>query len=81
MRSVAATRAATGRSCTAAITGRLDEMLLQGTTTAEVKSGYGLETAAELRSLEAIRAAGRRHPVGVVPTFLGAHEVPVEHRS
>ena len=37
---------------------RLDEMLLQGTTTAEVKSGYGLDTAAEIRSLEAIR--GRR---------------------
>ena len=64
-----------------AIAGRLDEMLLQGTTTAEVKSGYGLETAAEMRSLEAIRAAARRHPVTVVPTFLGAHEVPVEHRG
>ena len=55
---------------------RLDEMLLCGTTTAEVKSGYGLETAAELRSLEAIRLAAGRHPVTVVPTFLGAHEVP-----
>ena len=56
-------------------------MLLQGTTTAEVKSGYGLDTAAEVRSLEAIAAASRRHPVTVVPTFLGAHEVPVEHRG
>jgi imidazolonepropionase len=46
-----------------------------------VKSGYGLETAAEVRSLEAIREAGRRHPTAVVPTFLGAHEVPLEHRG
>jgi imidazolonepropionase len=56
-------------------------MLLCGTTTAEVKSGYGLETGAELRSLEAIRVAATRHPVTVVPTFLGAHEVPREHRG
>jgi imidazolonepropionase len=60
---------------------RLDEMLAQGTTTAEVKSGYGLETAAEVRSLEAIAAVSGRHPVTLVPTFLGAHEVPVEHRG
>jgi imidazolonepropionase len=46
-----------------------------------VKSGYGLETAAELRSLEAIGLAARQHPVTVVPTFLGAHEVPFEHRG
>jgi imidazolonepropionase len=78
---VAATRAATAEELVAAILERLDEMLLQGTTTAEIKSGYGLETAAEIRSLEVIAAAAARHPVGVVPTFLGAHEVPVEHRA
>ena len=49
----------------------LDEMLLCGTTTAEVKSGYGLETAAELRSLEAIRDAAARHPVTVVADLPG----------
>jgi imidazolonepropionase len=81
VRSVAATRAATRAELAAAVAARLDEMLLQGTTTAEVKSGYGLTTEAELRSLEAIRDASRRHPVAVVPTFLGAHEVPVEHRA
>jgi imidazolonepropionase len=78
---VAATRAASTEDLARAMAGRLDEMLVQGTTTAEVKSGYGLETAAEVRSLEAIAEAGRRHPVTVVPTFLGAHEVPVEHRG
>jgi imidazolonepropionase len=81
VRSVEATRRASPEDLTAAIRGRLDEMLLQGTTTAEVKSGYGLETAAELRSLEAIRRAAETHPVTVVPTFLGAHEVPAEHRA
>jgi imidazolonepropionase len=81
VRTVEATRAATPEDLEEAIAARLDEMLLCGTTTAEVKSGYGLETAAELRSLEAIRSAASRHPVSVAPTFLGAHEVPREHRA
>jgi imidazolonepropionase len=81
VRSVAATRAATVETLAGLIAARLDEMLLQGTTTAEVKSGYGLSTESELRSLEAIRAAAARHPVTLVPTFMGAHEVPVEHRA
>ena len=81
VRSVEATRKASREELAAAIRSRLDEMLLQGTTTAEVKSGYGLDTAAEVRSLEAIRDAAAAHPVTVVPTFLGAHEVPLEHRG
>lgn len=62
------------------IRSRLDEMLLQGTTTAEVKSGYGLATETEVRSLEAVRDAASGHPVRVVATFLGAHEIPPESR-
>jgi imidazolonepropionase len=81
VQTVRATRAASKDELVAGLRARLDEMLLQGTTTAEVKSGYGLETAAEIRSLEAITEAGATHPVTVVPTFLGAHEVPVEHRG
>jgi imidazolonepropionase len=81
VRTVESTRRASVEALAAGLCGRLDEMLLQGTTTAEVKSGYGLDTAAEVRSLEAIEAAARRHPVAIVPTFLGAHEVPVEHRG
>jgi imidazolonepropionase len=81
VRSVAATRAASREELAALIEDRLDEMLLCGTTTAEVKSGYGLSTEAEIRSLEAIRLAASRHPVSVVATFLGAHEVPPEHRE
>ena len=81
VRSVKATRRATREALTQAVCDRLDEMLLQGTTTAEVKSGYGLDTESELRSLEAIEAAGQRHPMTLVPTFLGAHEVPPELRG
>lgn len=58
---------------------RLALLLAQGTTTVEVKSGYGLTLDAELRQLEVIKrlAAG---PPTLVATFLGAHEVPAEHR-
>jgi imidazolonepropionase len=55
---------------------QLDVMLAHGTTTAEVKSGYGLDTETELRMLAAIERADKRHPVDLVPTFMGAHEVP-----
>jgi imidazolonepropionase len=81
LRTVAATRDASVEELARLVAARLDEMLLCGTTTAEVKSGYGLETGAEIRSLEAIQQAAARHPVRVVPTFLGAHEVPPEHRD
>lgn len=81
VRTVAATRSAVKEDLVRGIRCRLDEMLLQGTTTAEIKSGYGLATEAEIRSLEAIREADLAHPMVVVPTFLGAHEVPVEMKG
>ncbi len=60
---------------------RLDRMLSLGTTTVEAKSGYGLSTRSELMSLETIRYWNERHPIEIIPTFLGAHEVPDEFRS
>jgi imidazolonepropionase len=60
---------------------RLAEMLRCGTTTAEVKSGYGLSTASELKTLRVIRRLGELQPIELVPTFLGAHEVPPEYRD
>ena len=57
------------------------EVLRHGTTTMEAKSGYGLTVAAELASLRAIRAAARAAPVRLVPTFLGAHAVPVAYAA
>ncbi|MBD3367293.1 MAG: imidazolonepropionase [Candidatus Eisenbacteria bacterium] len=58
----------------------LDRALAYGSTTVEVKSGYGLELEAELKTLRAIRTLGAEHAVDVVPTFLGAHEIPDEWR-
>ncbi len=59
----------------------LGDMAKHGTTTVEAKSGYGLDFASELKSLEVIRAAARQWPGTVVPTFLGAHTVPPEYRG
>ncbi len=60
---------------------RLREMLRLGTTTAEVKSGYGLTTEDELKMLRAIRRLAAEEPIDLVPTFMGAHEIPPEHRG
>ena len=56
-------------------------MLRCGTTTCEAKSGYALTTAGELKMLEVIRALAAEHDVEISPTFMGAHEVPVEYRE
>lgn len=60
---------------------RLDRMLSYGTTTVEVKSGYALSTEEELRALRLIDELNEAHPCDLVPTFLGAHEFPDEHRA
>jgi imidazolonepropionase len=60
---------------------RLDRMLALGVTTTEAKSGYGLSLADEIKSLEAIADLSREHVCDVVPTFLGAHELPPEYRN
>lgn len=59
---------------------RLRSMLACGTTTVEIKSGYGLDTENELKHLEAVRRVAEEIPLDVVPTFLGAHEFPPEFR-
>ncbi len=60
---------------------RLDSMLRHGTTTVEAKSGYGLNLDDEIKQLESLAAADRRHPIDIVKTFLGAHEVPREYKA
>lgn len=60
---------------------RLDRFVMHGTTTIEAKSGYGLNFESEMRQLEVIKQAGEMHAVEVVPTFLGGHQIPEEHRS
>ena len=78
---VRATREATEEELVAQSRPRLDEMLAVGTTTCEIKSGYGLDVASELRMLRATALLGRQHAIDVVPTFMGAHEVPPEYRN
>ena len=81
VRTVTDTRGATEAELVTSALPRLADALAQGTTTCEVKSGYGLDTATELKMLRAIRALGARQPVDLSPTFMGAHEIPVEYRD
>lgn len=75
---VQATRAASPAQLLDGAVERAGFMLEHGTTTVEIKSGYGLETRAEIASLEVARQVGRQLPIDVVPTFLGAHLIPPE---
>ncbi len=75
------TRAADARDLQEAVRQRLDSMVRLGTTTVEAKSGYGLSLESELKQLSVLRGAGHGHPADVVPTFLGAHTVPLEFRG
>jgi imidazolonepropionase len=78
---VAATRGASVEELHAHGRRWLDEMLGHGVTTIEAKSGYGLDLETEIRLLDVAYRLGREGPVDVVPTFLGAHAVPLEFRS
>ena len=82
---ILSTVGATRRASTAELAahGRrwLDEMLGHGVTTVEAKSGYGLDLPTELRLLEVAHQLGKDGPIDVVPTWLGAHAVPMEFRD
>jgi len=78
MSTVRAVRAAAQEELTALLARRLAEMANYGTTTVEVKSGYGLTTESELKMLRAIDAARALTPQRVAATFLGAHAVDAE---
>ena len=60
---------------------RAQSMFRHGTTTAEAKSGYGLETASEISQLEALLRLDAEGPLEIAPTFLGAHAVPPEFKN
>lgn len=78
---VRATRAASEHELVTQTRPRLAEVLAAGTTTCEAKSGYGLDTATELRMLRVIDTLNREQPVDLAATFMGAHEVPPEYRG
>lgn len=60
---------------------RLDKMLACGTTTCEIKTGYGLDTETELKMLRVIEELDHTHSIDIVPTFLAAHAVPPEYKN
>ena len=78
---VRSTRLAAEEELAEAVGRRLDHMIRYGTTTAEAKSGYGLNTDDELKQLRAIQLASSRHDVELVPTLMAAHETPPEYRD
>lgn len=59
----------------------LDIMLQHGTTTVEIKSGYGLNKINEWKILSVIKELQNLHPITIIPTFLGAHTIPEEYKA
>ncbi len=78
---VQATRAAGREELKQLCRKRLQTMLLNGTTTVEAKSGYGLNFEDEIKQLEVVRELAGEQPVSLVPTFMGAHEIPPEYKT
>lgn len=81
MNTVRATRAATLAQIVEETRVRLNRMLAYGTTTVEAKTGYGLDTATELKLLQAIYELDATHPIDLIPTFIGAHAIPDEYKG
>lgn len=78
---VAATRAASEDELLQSALKRVDHLIAEGVTTLEVKSGYGLDHAAEIKMLRVARAIGKARDVHVTTTYLGAHAVPPEYED
>ena len=60
---------------------RLNNAMINGTTTIEAKSGYGLDTKNEIKILRVYKMLDEKHPIDIVPTFLGAHAIPPEYAN
>ncbi|CAM2007805.1 imidazolonepropionase [Acanthopleuribacter pedis] len=73
------TRAASADALATKARKTLDTMLLHGITTIEAKSGYGLDRATELKQLDVMDQLSAAHPIEMIQTFMGAHEVPPEY--
>jgi imidazolonepropionase len=78
---VKATRSAKGEELLAQTRRRAERIFRYGTTTVEAKTGYGLETTSELRQLEVLLKLDDEGPLEIVPTFLGAHAIPLEYQD
>ncbi len=80
-RTVKDTREATWQELFHQSARRLESMIAHGSTTIEAKSGYGLDRTIEIRMLETIRRLGEDFPATLVPTYLGAHAIPLEFKG
>lgn len=78
---VKATRAASEDELYAKARRSLNEMMLQGVTTVEAKSGYGLTLDDELKQLRVAKQLNDTHVLDIVSTFMGAHAVPPEYKG
>lgn len=78
---VTQTRAASVESLTEGIVSRAWNLIQKGTTTIEVKSGYGLSVLEEIKMLTAIKNAEQKLPIDLIPTCLAAHIIPKEYKS
>ena len=78
---VNATRSASVDELTAQTLQRALDIFAMGTTTAEAKTGYGLEYESEIKQLEVLMELGRQGPLDIVPTFLAAHAIPSEYKE
>lgn len=76
---VRATREASGDELFEKSRAFLDELMAQGVTSAEIKSGYGLDMETELKQLRVIKRLNEAHPMDTVATYLGAHAIPEEY--
>ncbi len=78
---VKATREASHQELELSALSRIEQLMSEGVTSIEIKSGYGLDTASELKMLEVANALGEKLPIDVYPTFLGAHALPPEFKG
>ena len=79
--SIASTRAADEDTLVELAKARIKRMIPLGTTTLEAKSGYGLCTDSELKQFRVIKRLEKELPIGIVATFMGAHEYPAEYKE
>ena len=78
---VSATRKASEQELFDSAAGRLCQLMREGVTCVEIKSGYGLDLETEMKMLRVARALAEHYPVTIAPTFLGAHALPPEFRD
>ncbi|NRA71865.1 MAG: imidazolonepropionase [Gammaproteobacteria bacterium] len=78
---VKATRQADEETLYVGAKNRLNALMKEGVTTVEIKSGYGLDTATEIKMLRVARLLAQHHPVDIKTTFLGAHALPPEFKD